>query len=334
MYKPGLDDDDLADDIVAFHDMSPHAQDFRKAVIEGLSGEQKAIPCQFLYDERGSELFDHICELPEYYPTRTEIGILHRIAPAIAEITGPGAQLVELGSGSSSKVGILLDAFDRPGSYVPIDISRAHLRAAARRIQSLYPELRVEAICADFGQAFDLPAVRGSGRRIGFYPGSTIGNLEPEEAVMFLAGWAERLGPGALMIVGVDLRKDRDILEPAYDDAQGVTARFSLNILERANRELGTDFDIGRFRHRARYDPDSGRVGIDLVSLVDQTVHMGDRSFRFSQGEPLHIENSWKYAIDDFAARARRAGFRTVAVWTDEQDLFSVHLLEVDQPAG
>lgn len=330
MYKPGTDDiGDLAPDIAAFHDMAPDTQDFRDALIEGLSRRHRAIPCRFLYDERGSHLFDQICELPEYYPTRTEIAILQRIAPAIAAIAGPGAQLVELGSGSSAKVGILLDALDRPDSYVPIDISREHLRAAARRIQAIYPRLRVEAVCADFGQAFDLPAVRGQGRRLGFYPGSTIGNLEPAEAVSFLAGWADRLGPGALMIVGVDLRKDRAILEPAYDDPQGVTAAFSLNVLARANRELGTDFTLAAFRHRALYDAGTGRMGIDLVSLCDQSVRLGDRRFDFAEGEALHIENSWKYTIDDFQAMARRAGFAPAEIWTDARSLFSVHLLEV-----
>jgi dimethylhistidine N-methyltransferase len=334
MYKPGPDEiGDLAPDIAAFHDMAPDMLDFHEAVIKGLSGARKAIPCRFLYDERGSQLFDQICELPEYYPTRTEIGILRRIAPAIARIAGSGAQLIELGSGSSAKVGILLDALDRPHSYVPIDISREHLRAAARRIQAVYPRLRVEAVCADFGQSFDLPAMHGEGRRIGFYPGSTIGNLEPAEAVAFLGGWADRLGRGALMIVGVDLRKDRAILEPAYDDAQGVTAAFSLNVLERANRELGSDFMLEGFRHRALYDAGTGRMGIDLISLANQSVTLDGRRFDFAQGEPLHIENSWKYSIDGFQTMARRAGFSPVQVWTDGHALFSVHLLEVAAPA-
>jgi dimethylhistidine N-methyltransferase len=331
MYKP-RDDADFGDqltDIAAFHDLATDRQDFRTALIEGLSGAHKAIPCRFLYDEPGSALFDRICDLPEYYPTRTEIGILRAYAPDMAGAIGPEAQLVELGSGSSAKVGILLDALDRPAGYVPIDIAEEHLLAAARRIQAEYPDLRVEAVCADFAQDFALPANRGAGRRVGFYPGSTIGNLEPDDAERFLAAWAERLGKGALMIVGVDLRKSAAIVEPAYDDAQGITALFSLNVLARANRELGADFDLQRFRHRARYDADTGKVGIDLVSLADQVATVGDSRFSFSKGEALHIENSWKYTIDDFQALANRAGFQPVAVWTDAQTLFSVHLLEV-----
>lgn len=316
-------------EIAAFHDFAPGEQDFRSAVLEGLARPHKAIPCRFLYDERGSALFDRICELPEYYPTRTEMGILRDHAGDMAKAIGPAAQLVELGSGSSAKVGLLLDALDAPHGYVPIDISREHLLAAARRVQALYPRLRVEPVCADFGQVFDLPVHRGGGRRVGFYPGSTIGNLEPAEALAFLSTWAQRLGQGALMIVGVDLRKSVLILEPAYDDAQGVTAQFSLNLLQRANRELGADFDTRRFRHRARYHVETGRLGIDLVSLADQLVTIGDDRFVLEEGEPIHVENSWKYTIPDFQAMARGAGFRTLDMWTDARELFSVHLLEV-----
>lgn len=316
-------------DIAAFHDHEPEPADFMAAVIAGLSQAHKAIPCRFLYDDRGSALFDRICELPEYYPTRTEMGILERHAPAIAQAIGPDAQLVELGSGSCDKVGLLIDALESPWAYVPIDISREHLLAGARRVQERYPPLWVEAICADYAQLFDLPPNAGGGRRVAFYPGSTIGNLEPSEALSFLSLWSERLRRGALMLVGVDLRKDRAILEAAYDDAQGVTAQFSLNLLARANRELGADFDLRHFRHRAVYDENSGRVRIDLVSLTDQMAHVGGRGFAFASGEPLHVEDSWKYSIDDFRALARGAGFRPIDVWTDAEQLFSVHLLAV-----
>jgi len=330
MYKP-QGEAALADtfiDIAAFHDLAPDQHDFRAAVIEGLSRPAKAIPCRFLYDERGSTLFDQICELPEYYPTRTEIAILRENAADMARAIGPEAQLVELGSGSSAKVGILLDALDRPAGYVPIDIAGEHLLAASRRIQAAHPALHIEAICADFAQDFDLPANRGSGRRVGFYPGSTIGNLEPGEAVGFLAGWARRLGQGALMIVGVDLRKSASIVGPAYDDAQGVTARFSLNLLVRANRELGTNFEVANFRHRAVYNEDTGQVRIDLLSLVDQVVTIDDRNFGVARGEALHVENSWKYTVEDFQALADSAGFRPMEVWSDQRTLFSVHLLQ------
>ncbi len=313
----------------AFLDHHPGQDSFRDALIAGLAQAHKAIPCRFLYDARGSALFDRICELPEYYPTRTEIGILKDNAAEIAAAIGPDAQLVELGSGSSRKVRILLDALETPSAYVPIDISREHLLAAAGAIAADYPEVRVEAVCADYDQNFDLPAQRGEGRRAGFYPGSTIGNLEPDEAQRFLARWARRLGPGAVMLIGVDLKKSAAILEPAYDDAQGVTAAFSKNLLVRANRELGADFDTAAFRHVARYDAVSGQIGIHLVSLACQTVRLAGRAFHLTQGERVHVENSYKYAIGEFADLARGAGYRPAHVWTDEAGLFSVHLLVV-----
>lgn len=311
-----------------FHDLEPTRDDFRAAVLQGLSLPQKALPCRFLYDERGSQLFDRICELPEYYPTRTEMKILRQHAGEMARLIGPGAQLIELGSGSSTKVRILLDALASPSAYVAVDISAAHLRAAAYAIQRDYPDLSVEAICADYSQAFDLPSVQG-GRRVGFYPGSTIGNLTPTEAQAFLALWAKRLSAGAAMLVGVDLRKSADILEPAYNDSRGVSAEFSLNMLTRANRELGMDFDMSQFRHEAHYLADEGRIAIHWRSLKDQSVHLGDRVFFFAEGERVHVEDSWKYSLDGFGALARAGGFEPVAHWVDEDSLFSVHLLSV-----
>ncbi len=308
------------------HDLQPGADDFRAAVIAGLSKSQKALPCRFLYDAKGSALFDAICDLPEYYPTRTEMGILRDNAAAIADHMGADTQLVELGSGSSTKVRILLDALELPHSYVPIDISREHLTTAAQGIQDAYPDLRVEAICADFSQDIRLPPHLA--RRLGFYPGSTIGNFTPPEAQVFLSQWNKRLAPGAAMLIGVDLRKDAAILEPAYDDAQGVTAAFSLNLLGRANRELGADFDLGQFRHEARYEVDVGRVAIHLRSLADQTVRIGDEAFFVAQGEAIHIEDSWKYSLEGFRDLARAAGFSPLDYWIDADNLFSVHLLE------
>ncbi len=308
------------------HDLHPGADDFLAAVVAGLSRPDRALPCRFLYDAEGSALFDAICALPEYYPTRTEMGILRDNAEAIADHMGADTQLVELGSGSSTKVRILLDALELPHSYVPIDISREHLTAAAQDIQDAYPDLRVEAICADFSQDIRLPAHLA--RRLGFYPGSTIGNFKPDEARAFLAQWNKRLGPGAAMLVGVDLRKDASILEPAYDDAQGVTARFSLNLLARANRELGADFDLAQFRHQARYEAETGRMVIHLISLAAQTVRLGDRAFVFAEGEPIHIEDSWKYSLEGFRDLARAAGFMPLDYFVDADGLFSVHLLE------
>lgn len=312
---------------VQLTDLQPGADDFMAAVIEGLSGAEKSLPYRFLYDTRGSALFDRITRLPEYYPTRTELGILRDNAAEIADRLGRGVQLVELGSGSSEKVRVLLEALEAPDSYVPIDISRDHLRAAAQAIQDDYPDLHVRPIAADFGQPFDLPPSE-RGRRVGFYPGSTVGNLTPDQARAFLGDWSRRLGEGALLLIGVDLRKGADILEPAYDDAQGVTARFTLNLLERANRELGADFEIGAYRHSARWLPDEERVAIDLVSLKDQTVRIGDHAFALTRDERIHVEDSFKYSIAGFLRLARASGFEPVSVWTDDLDLFSVHLLQ------
>ena len=312
---------------VSLVDLEPGADDFLAAAIKGLSRPDKALPYRFLYDARGSALFDRITQLAEYYPTRTEVGILRDNAGDIARRVGPAAQLVEPGSGSSRKVRILLDALDQPFGYVPIDISRDHLLAAAQRLQDEYPELKVEAICADFAQDFVLPP-KGPGARAGFYPGSTIGNLAPAEAGLWLAQWARRLGAGAMLLIGVDLQKPAAIVEPAYDDSQGVTAAFTLNLLERANRELGADFDISAFRHEADYLPDEGRVRIRLRSLRDQRVRIGGRVFELPAGETIHVEDSWKYTVEGFHALARRTGFDVLEVWTDPDRLFSVHLLE------
>ena len=311
---------------VRLTDLEPGADDFLAAVLEGLSAPDKALPYRFLYDSRGSALFDRITRLPEYYPTRAELGILQHNAAEIADRLGRGVQLVELGSGSSEKVRILLDALEAPDSYVPIDISRDHLLAAAQAIQDDHPELDVLPIAADYAQPFDLPPAQ-RGRRVGYYPGSTVGNLTPDEARAFLRNWSGRLGQGAYLLIGVDLRKAADILEPAYNDAQGVTARFTLNLLERANRELGADFDLDAFAHEARWISDEGRIAIDLVSLRDQTVTIAGRTFDFAEGERVHVEDSWKYSLSGFVALARSAAFEPVAVWTDDMDLFSVHLL-------
>lgn len=311
-----------------FHDFSPDLDDFETALVHGLSARVRSIPCRFLYDARGSALFDRICELPEYYPTRTEHGILRSAAAEIAERAGPGAQMIELGGCDSSKARFLLDALDAPAAYIPVDISREHLKASAEALHAEKPSLEVLAVCADYTQPFALPEAAGAGMRLGFFPGSTIGNLQPDEAIRFLADWAERLGPGSAMVVGVDLRKDAAILEPAYDDAQGVTAAFTKNLLARANRELGADFEVDAFAHRARYDAAHGRIEIHLESLKDQAVRVGDSRFSLAAGERIHVEDSYKYSIDGFRGIARAAGFRPVQVWTDPAQLFSVHWLE------
>ncbi len=317
---------------ISHYDPAPATSGFADALVHGLSQPKKSIPCRFLYDARGSALFDRICRLEEYYPTRTEIGILRACADEIARRVGPDAELIELGGASSLKAEILLDALERPGAYVPIDISREHLRSAARRLRQERPALSIRAVCADYAQPFELPATPANGRRLGFFPGSTIGNLQPGEAVSFMADWARRLGADAAMVVGVDLRKSPAILQRAYDDAQGLTETFSKNVLVRANRELGCDFDPTRFAHRAHYDEALGRIEIHLESLIRQSVRIPGGRITLAAGERIHIEDSYKYSIDGFRDLACRAGFVPAAVWTDAARLFSVHYLQT-QPA-
>lgn len=302
------------------------SDDFLQEMLSGLSASQKAIPCRFLYDQAGSALFDRICLLPEYYPTRTERRILSDHAVDIAAAVGDNVRFIELGAGSGGKAELLLDAMPGARAYVCIDISPVPLAHAAANVQRRYPALDVRRVCGNYLGDLDLPS-GGDLRDVCFFPGSTIGNFERADAEAFLSQWRERLGPGGMMLIGVDLKKDVAVLERAYDDAQGVTAQFSLNLLRRANRELGANFDLAAFRHRARYVPKPGNIEITLVSQKDQTVYLGGKLFRFAQGEAIHVENSHKYGIDEFKDLARRAGFASASVWTDQDDLFSVHLL-------
>jgi dimethylhistidine N-methyltransferase len=316
--------------LARFLDLEPASVAFRDAVLAGLARSPRSIPCRFLYDAQGSALFEQICELPEYYVTRTELAILRAHAPAMARLIGPACQLIELGSGASRKVRLLLDALERPAVYAPVDISREFLREAASRVAADFPELAVIAICADYSDprmVGGLPPPAG-GRRVGFFPGSTIGNLEPAEAVAFLRGCRAILGSRGGMLVGVDLKKDPEVLHRAYNDAAGVTAAFTLNLLARVKRELGAELDVARFRHDAFYNPAPGRIEIYARSLADQLVTVAGRTFAIAAGERLHVESSYKYTVPEFQALGQRAGFRPVAVWTDPAELFSVHYLE------
>lgn len=310
---------------IAFHDFEPQSESFEEAFLAGMRRKAKAVPCRFLYDARGSALFDAICALPEYYPTRVETRILKARAGEIAALIGPGAALIELGSGSSVKTRILLDRMIAPAAYMPVDVSREHLRAAAEDVAAAYPAIPVEAVCADYAAGFALPATPG--RRVAFFPGSTIGNLEADEARALLDGWRARLGPGGLMIVGVDLKKDPRILEAAYNDSEGVTEAFIKNILARANAELAAAFDLDRFRYDARWDARAGRIEMHLASIGAQTVSVAGAKARFADGERLHVENSHKYGVEEFSALARAAGFSRRAVYADPDRLFSVHVL-------
>lgn len=316
---------------VSFYDLAPRQESFGEALAAGLALKHKAIAPKFLYDEIGAGLFGKITELEEYYPTRTEIGILTANAGEIAGEIGPNAELIEFGASSSSKARILLRALQTPAAYVPIDVSADHLLQAAHSIAAEFAGLKVVAVCADYTQPFDLPAelISGHARRVGFFPGSTIGNLEPDDAVAFLAMWAGQLGAGGGMVVGVDLKKDPPVLERAYNDAKGVTAAFSGNVLARANRELGADFDLAAFRHDAVYNPEAGRIEINLRSLTEQAVRLDGQAYRFAEGERLHTEYSYKYTVGEFAALAARAGFQSRRRWTDPEGLFSVHWLVI-----
>ncbi len=309
-----------------FHDLAPGEESFREAVLKGLGRPRKAIPCKFFYDARGSALFEDICRLPEYYPTRTEIGILEENAIEIAAQMGPFCRIIEFGSGASHKARILLQALDRPAAYVPVDISRDHLREAATLLAEDFPELPVTAVCADYTRPFRLPLLGGpSGKRVGFFPGSTIGNFEPGAAEDFLANCADILGSGGEMLIGVDLKKDTRILDAAYNDRAGATAAFNLNLIERINRELDGGLDLDLFEHVAFYSETEGRVEIYIRSLADQEVAIAGHRFALAAGELIHTEYSYKYSVPEFRALAARAGFRPVDTWTDPDELFSLH---------
>jgi dimethylhistidine N-methyltransferase len=310
-----------------------HAQEseFARDMLAALSKRPRAISPKWFYDEAGSHLFDLICELPEYYPTRTELGILETCAAEIAQLAGPRAEIVEFGAGSLRKVRILLDAMESPARYLPIDISGEHLARAAASLQRDYQGLDVQPVVADYTQRLLLPAPpTGAGTRIGFFPGSTIGNFTPDEALHFFTIAAQVLRGGALLI-GADLVKSPDVLHAAYNDAQGVTAQFNLNLLARANRELGADFDLAQFSHSAFYNAPLQRIEMHLVSRERQAVHLGGERFEFEEGEALHTENSYKFTVDSLRALAVRAGFRAGPAWTDENRLFSVHWLHAPE---
>ena len=316
---------------VEFHDFHPELGDFRQEVCAGLSREPKQIPPKFFYDKHGSELFEQICELEEYYPTRTETEILTRRAPDIAARLCPRSRLIEYGSGNSRKVRILLDAMQGRLSYVAIDISKQHLMDSASELAAAYPELEVIAVCADYSKPFPLPKPRRYAvhQSAVFFPGSTIGNFSPEQALEFLRNTAALVGAGGSLLIGVDLKKDPARLDAAYNDARGVTAEFNLNLLTRMNRELDADFDVSAFRHQAFYDAGRGRVEMHLVSLKDQTVGLNGSSIRFREGETIHTENSYKFSIEEFHGLAARASFESMEVWTDPDRLFSLHYLTV-----
>lgn len=314
----------LARDDVALADRN----DFRRDVLAGLGSRPRAIPAKYLYDARGSALFDAICELPEYYPTRTETAILRSCADDIAKLAGPDCVLVEYGSGSSVKTRLLLDAMVDLHAYVPIDISRQHLDATAARLRHEHDGLRVLPVSGDYMKLDALPPAINGARRIGFFPGSTIGNLTPEEAIVFLRRARRLLREDGALILGVDLKKDARRLHDAYNDAAGVTAQFTLNLLRRMNRELDANFDLSAFVHDAFYNEAEGRIEIYLRSLRHQEVRVASRRFVFAEGERVHTEYSYKYDEAGLAALARKGGFSIGRSWTDPAHLFAVIFLK------
>ncbi|WP_263145333.1 L-histidine N(alpha)-methyltransferase [Pseudomonas sp. RIT-PI-AD] len=314
---------------IRFHDEQfPDSEenDLRAEILQGFASAPKRTPPKFFYDRRGSELFEQICLQPEYYPTRTEESILREAAGEIAEIAGPGASLIELGSGASRKVRLLLEAL-RPSSYLGIDISRDFLLSSTHRLGADYPWLDVHAACADFTRPMHLPGSFIGEHPLAFFPGSSIGNFDPKDAEVFLRNLHDLLPAGGGLLIGVDLVKDKRILEAAYNDRAGVTAAFNLNLLWRIRDELDSDIQPSRFAHRAFFNEAHSRIEMHLASPRAQTLRIEGERYDFIPGETLHTENSYKYSREGFQRLAGRAGFEPVRVWTDEKELFSVHYM-------
>jgi dimethylhistidine N-methyltransferase len=311
------------------YDFAPEQNTFREEVLQGLQDARKELPSKYFYDDAGSRLFEDICELDEYYLTRTELQIMQEQMPEMVSLLGPQCLLIEYGSGSSTKTRTLLDALQAPAGYVPIDIAKEQLMRSVTALATAYPTLDVLPVCADYTSDFTLPApTKPVSRRVAYFPGSSIGNFDREPAQRFLQQVAQVCQGGGLLI-GVDLKKDFNILHRAYNDAKGVTARFNLHLLERINQELDANFRLDRFGHYAFYNPGQSRVEMHLVSLTNQTARVGDVEISFKLGESIWTESSYKYTLDEFAHVAAAAGFRVERVWTDVQQLFSIQYLTV-----
>ncbi len=310
---------------VTLLDLEPATEDFLEQAIAGLSSDPRTLPSKFFYDERGSDLFLQICELPEYYVTRTEREIIERFGPEMAESIGENAELVGFGTGAGIKTRLLLSHLRKLIAYVPVDISKQHLTESAEALSKEMPDLEILPVCADYLQPIELPIPSRKPDHIAVYfPGSTIGNLRPETAQHFLTRVCRLCGKSGGLIIGVDLQKPKPVLEAAYNDRAGVTAEFNLNLLVRANRELGADFDLTNWRHRAIYNEECSRIEMHLISEIDQTVHLGGREFRFAAGDKIITEFSYKHTIAGFSALAGSAGFQPARVWTDPRQLFAV----------
>jgi L-histidine Nalpha-methyltransferase len=303
----------------------PGTSDLLSDVIAGLSADPRTLPCKYFYDERGAALFQKICELPEYYITRTELDILSRHHAEIASQIGPNVELIGLGTGAGTKTRILIEALDKPAVYIPVDISEKQLRKSSAVFRKIFPNLEVLPVCADYLQPVVLPSPRHkAARNVVYFPGSTIGNFEPNEALEFLRRIAKVAGRGGGLLIGADLQKDQKVIEAAYNDKAGVTAEFNLNLLANINRKTAADFDLDQWRHRAIYNPEAGRIEMYLISETDQTVRIRDRQFRFRAGEKILTEHSYKHTPEGFISLAAKAGFNFVKLWTDDAQLFGV----------
>ena len=310
--------------------LAPSPTTVLKEVLAGLSKSQKALPPKLLYDKKGSEIFEEICKLEEYYPTRTESDILKSNAKDICQLIGEGSIIVEPGSGSGDKIRFLLQHLKMAKGYVPIEISREILLRMTEELHEEFPELKVSPVCADFNQDIELPLTLDAeaAKKVIFFPGSTIGNLVPQDAVAFLKKMAKLAGRGGGMVIGVDLKKDPEIFKLAYDDPAGVTAAFNLNLLERLNREVSASFDLENFAHEAIYDEKLGRVEMHLVSKVPQLIKVNETVFRFLEGETIHTESSYKYSVEEFAELSAKAKWVFKKAWKDKKNLFCVYYFE------
>ena len=324
-------DDENIKDLDYFVDIQPKKKiEFYEAVLEGLSLPQKTISPKFLYDERGSKIFDKICDTPEYYVTRTEIALLNDIQEELNSLVEPGAAVAEYGCGSSIKIKALLSALPEPSHYIAIDISKSHLIATAKEIALDYSNISVGAICADFMEPIDWPesAYFESIKRFAFFPGSTVGNLQPSEAIQFLKYVRHLVGDEGTFLIGVDMKKDAGVFNQAYNDAEGHTADFNLNLLHRMKNELGADIDISKFSHKAFYNEKLGRVEMHLISDAEQVIKIDSLEFSFEKGESIHTECSYKYSISEFSELAKKSGFSLLKNWSDKRDFFSIYLMK------
>jgi len=323
------DDSPPLSPLAFFQDDAPRVDDLRAAVLTGLAQPQKSLPPKFFYDEAGTALFEAITRTEEYYVTRTEVALLGAIMPEVADLAGPQSVVVEPGGAAGAKIRVVLDHLTRPAGYIAIDISRAHLIDTALRIAESYPEIAVGAVCADFLDVAGLPpAADGIGRRrLGFFPGSTIGNFAPDQAVTILKWFRTIVGNEGALLIGVDVKKDRAVLDAAYNDRAGVTAAFNRNLLHRINRELGADIDADSFDHVAFFNERLGRIEMHLRSRRAQRITIEGHGFDFAADETIHTENSYKYDPDDFDGLAARAGLRAARHWMDPAQQFSVHYL-------